>query len=65
MNDLAAFAQDMDEMHAAQWHKRIEEDEERLEGALKRMVGHRSNEADHQLIVAFCGMSERVYGAAK
>lgn len=65
MNDLAAFAQDMDEMIDAQWHKRIEEDEERLEGALKRMVCHTHSEIDSQLIVAFCGMSERVYGPGK
>ena len=62
MDALVAFMQDMSDMDTAEaWQQKIDEQEQRLEIALKKMVGHKHDMQDSILIVAYCGMSDRVF----
>lgn len=62
LNEHEAFAMDMQQADSdAAWQAEIDAREERLEAALKKMIGHRSDAEDHAIIVAFCGMTDRVY----
>lgn len=65
MSEYTDFQQDMDQRCDQAYYAQIEEREHELELALRRVLSHTSTEKDHQLIVAFCGMTQRIYGVKR